>query len=228
MKILVSSLGEFLIAALMGGQTLNATTSCEGLASLTLPDTTITRAEVVPAGAFSRSAVGRGSAGQAFSNPVPFCRVAATLKPSSDSDIKIEVWLPVSGWNGKFQAVGNGGSWRRVGNDRCSAALHGARHGPLRRRRGPEHIRHNQRARAMGRARQGARRDHCVSRDERRRRSNAAALSIPPARDVQGNRKHGRSGQLRLQSAVGSRRGEPTQVDSRAGVATPQPYRASA
>ena len=38
-----------------------------------------------------------------------FCRVAATLTPSSDSDIKIEVWLPASGWNGKFQAVGNGG-----------------------------------------------------------------------------------------------------------------------
>jgi feruloyl esterase len=35
--------------------------------------------------------------------------VKATLKPSSDSDIKIEVWLPVSGWNGKFQGVGNGG-----------------------------------------------------------------------------------------------------------------------
>jgi feruloyl esterase len=38
-----------------------------------------------------------------------FCRVAATLKPSSDSDIKIEVWMPTSAWNGKFQAVGNGG-----------------------------------------------------------------------------------------------------------------------
>ena len=37
-----------------------------------------------------------------------FCRVAATLKPTSDSDIKIEVWMPASGWNGKFQAVGNG------------------------------------------------------------------------------------------------------------------------
>jgi feruloyl esterase len=35
--------------------------------------------------------------------------VAATLKPSSDSDIKIEVWLPAANWNGKFQAVGNGG-----------------------------------------------------------------------------------------------------------------------
>ena len=33
-----------------------------------------------------------------------------TLTPSSDSDIKIEVWLPDSAaWNGKFQAVGNGG-----------------------------------------------------------------------------------------------------------------------
>ncbi len=39
----------------------------------------------------------------------PFCRVAATLKPSTDSDIRIEVWLPESGWNGKYQAVGNGG-----------------------------------------------------------------------------------------------------------------------
>jgi feruloyl esterase len=31
------------------------------------------------------------------------------LKPTSDSDIKIEVWLPASGWNGKYQGVGNPG-----------------------------------------------------------------------------------------------------------------------
>jgi len=37
-----------------------------------------------------------------------FCRVAATLTPTRDSDIKIEVWMPASGWNGKYQAVGNG------------------------------------------------------------------------------------------------------------------------
>jgi feruloyl esterase len=30
-------------------------------------------------------------------------------KPTSDSEIKFEVWLPVSGWNGKFQQMGNGG-----------------------------------------------------------------------------------------------------------------------
>src|SRR6202030_1510363 len=38
-----------------------------------------------------------------------FCRVTATLKPSNDSDIRIEVWLPATNWNGKFQGVGNGG-----------------------------------------------------------------------------------------------------------------------
>ena len=44
-----------------------------------------------------------------FKDVPAFCRVAATLNPSSDSDIKIEVWMPATGWNGKFQAVGNGG-----------------------------------------------------------------------------------------------------------------------
>ncbi len=38
-----------------------------------------------------------------------FCRVAGTIKPTPDSDIKFEVWMPLTGWNGKFQAVGNGG-----------------------------------------------------------------------------------------------------------------------
>ena len=31
------------------------------------------------------------------------------MKPSSDSDIRFEVWLPASNWNGKFQGIGNGG-----------------------------------------------------------------------------------------------------------------------
>jgi feruloyl esterase len=86
--------------------------TCESLASLALQSTTITSAQIVAAGAFAPPASGRG--GRAPSqNPYAtlpsFCRVAATLKPVSDSDIKIEVWLPTTGWNGKFQAVGNGG-----------------------------------------------------------------------------------------------------------------------
>jgi feruloyl esterase len=87
--------------------------SCEELAGLSLPDTTITMAQSVPAGELSLPG-GRGPQGVASYKDLPaFCRVAATLRPTSDSDIRIEVWLPspgtTPGWNGKLQAVGNGG-----------------------------------------------------------------------------------------------------------------------
>jgi feruloyl esterase len=85
--------------------------TCESLASLSLPDTTITVAQAVGAGELGALGLnlpaGRGNAG--YKDLPAFCRVAATLKPSSDSDIKVEIWLPAAGWNGKFQAVGNGG-----------------------------------------------------------------------------------------------------------------------
>lgn len=92
--------------------------SCESLASLSLPDTTITKAEVVPAGAFKAPpAVGPPPpidfGPVSYADLPAFCRVSATLKPTSDSDIRVEVWLPVSGWNGKYEAVGNGG-WAGV------------------------------------------------------------------------------------------------------------------
>jgi len=80
--------------------------SCESLASLTLPGATVTMAQPVAAGGFSIPG-GRGAA--AVSNLPAFCRVAVTLKPSTDSEIKMELWLPASGWNGKFEGNGNGG-----------------------------------------------------------------------------------------------------------------------
>jgi feruloyl esterase len=81
--------------------------SCESLTSLTLPNTTITLATPVAAGEFTPP--GPTPPGANFKGMPAFCRVAATLAPSKDSDIKIEVWMPASGWNSKFQAVGNGG-----------------------------------------------------------------------------------------------------------------------
>ena len=84
--------------------------TCESLGSLALPNTTITSARTVEAGAFTPpTPAGAAANGSRFAAVPAFCRVTATLKPSNDSDIKIEVWLPASGWNGKFQAVGNGG-----------------------------------------------------------------------------------------------------------------------
>lgn len=75
-----------LLAILMlGGRAATAGQSCEGLTAVVLDDATITSAAVVPAGTH--------------------CRVEGVIAPAN----RFEVWLPTSGWNGKFQGVGNGG-----------------------------------------------------------------------------------------------------------------------
>jgi feruloyl esterase len=98
-------------AACVLNPTASMAASCESLQTLILPNTTITLAQTVAAGAFSPSDVVQGAAqpNATFKDLPAFCRVAATLKPSTDSDIKIEVWMPLANWNTKFQAVGNGG-----------------------------------------------------------------------------------------------------------------------
>ncbi len=78
---------------------------CEGLKSLSLPDTTILSAVLVPEGPFTPpTSAGPGSAPKPL--PVPAaCRVVGRVTPA----ITFEVWMPVANWNGKFQAVGGGG-----------------------------------------------------------------------------------------------------------------------
>src|SRR6516225_11414431 len=87
----------------------HAATPCEKLASLALPNAKIDSAQMVAAGAFVPPAGLGARGGNPYANLPAFCRVTATLTPSSDSDIKTDIWLPASGWNGKYQAVGNGG-----------------------------------------------------------------------------------------------------------------------
>ena len=117
---------------------------CEDLSSLRLPDTTITFAQTVSAGDFTppRPDVGpntaaalpgngpaargggRGNPGAALYAKLPaFCRVAAEIRPTTDSDIKIEVWMPASGWNGKLQSTGNGGWSGAIGYPAMGQAL---------------------------------------------------------------------------------------------------------
>lgn len=96
-----------------------AAATCESLTSLSLANATVTGARTIAAGAFTPPADpnGRGGRGPGANNvykDLPsFCRVTATLTPSGDSDIKVEVWLPTANWNRKYQAVGNGG-WAGV------------------------------------------------------------------------------------------------------------------
>ena len=44
-----------------------------------------------------------------FSALPAFCRVAATLKPSASSDIRMEMWMPITGWNGHFRGTSPNG-----------------------------------------------------------------------------------------------------------------------
>src|SRR5436190_18209314 len=84
---------------------------CDSLMKLQLANTTITNARIVSPGAFHMRPRQRRSVEvfTAFNRLPAFCRVQATISPSPDSHIEVEVWLPATGWNGKFLGVGNGG-----------------------------------------------------------------------------------------------------------------------
>jgi len=101
-------------------------TNCEAIRTMSTPQTIVMSADVVPAGLFvppppppgapagpPPGAAGRGRAGGAPPpppEPIPqHCRVKLTLKPTSDSNIYSELWMPTGNWNGKLLVVGNGG-----------------------------------------------------------------------------------------------------------------------
>ena len=90
--------------------TANAASCAELAKTLKLPNVTVTVAEDVPAGQFKPPGpAGLGGApGGNFAALPAFCRVAATSRPTPDSDIRFEVWMPLEGWNGKYVGGGNG------------------------------------------------------------------------------------------------------------------------
>lgn len=116
------ALAVLFIAGLFVSPAYAAPQSCEQLARLALPHASITSAQTIAAGAFTPPAnatpwlVGDPAV---YKRLPAFCRVSAVSKPSADSEIKIEVWMPASGWNGKFRGQGNGGfageiDWRTL------------------------------------------------------------------------------------------------------------------
>lgn len=85
--------------------------ACERLTAAKIPHATIALAQTVAAGTFNDPPAPSSDTDllPLFKSLPAFCRVVAEAKPTPDSDIKLEVWLPVSGWNGKLQGIGNGG-----------------------------------------------------------------------------------------------------------------------
>src|SRR4051794_13468726 len=99
-----------------------AQSPCDQLKSLSIPDATFSVVETVAAGLYKApaqaadgggiaparagaAAPGRGGPQQSTLVLPAYCRVAATLKPSPDSDIRMKVWMPAENWNGKIEVV---------------------------------------------------------------------------------------------------------------------------
>jgi feruloyl esterase len=89
--------------------------TCESVNGVKLPNnqsnTVTITATAVAAGAYVAPAAAgaKGKAGPSFADLPAFCDVKIVSKPTADSVINIEVWLPETGWNGNFLAKGNGG-----------------------------------------------------------------------------------------------------------------------
>lgn len=113
-----------------------AQTPCEQL-KLSLPNTTITSIQPIPAGPFAApvsaeapaavappQAAGRGGRTAQPAVRVPaYCRVLMVLEPSPDSHIEAAMFLPAENWNGKLQVVGNGGWAGSISYPAMAAAL---------------------------------------------------------------------------------------------------------
>jgi feruloyl esterase len=80
--------------------------ACENLSGRSFGNATITAADAVTPPFTIKDEI----MDQQITVSLPFCRTQGTIKPSPDSDIRFELWLPQdSAWNGKYEGVGNGG-----------------------------------------------------------------------------------------------------------------------
>ena len=105
----------FLLSAL--ATSLHAA-DCDALKSLKLENTTITVAEPVTSGTLTIL-----DSRPSFTSLPPFCRVAGIIRPTSDSAIRFEVWLPAQNWNGRLLGAGNGGFAGSIGYDELTGYL---------------------------------------------------------------------------------------------------------
>jgi feruloyl esterase len=99
------SLPAMVMTSPVHAQSTVATRTCESLATLQLPHATVVTARTILPGASAPNT----APGTATPDAPPHCEVRGVSRPSSDSEISFEVWLPLTGWNGKYRQNGNGG-----------------------------------------------------------------------------------------------------------------------
>ena len=113
----------FLSSSASAQNTSSAPQACGKLSQLAVSKAKIVSAQTVEAGTFAPPAAMSpwltGSP-DLYKTLGAFCRVVVEATPSADSSIKIEVWMPTEGWNGRFRGQGNGGfageiDYRRLG-----------------------------------------------------------------------------------------------------------------
>lgn len=78
--------------------------TCADLAKMSIPSVRIVEVKEIAAGQFAPPGL------EKIPDMPAFCRVVAVAKPTSDSVINFEVWIPNQHyWNTDFEGVGNGG-----------------------------------------------------------------------------------------------------------------------
>ncbi|RVT93561.1 tannase/feruloyl esterase family alpha/beta hydrolase [Sphingomonas crocodyli] len=81
--------------------------ACTKLSKLDLPNVEILSTTFIDAKDYPSSAP--TISGAKTVTLAPHCEVKAIARPTRDSEIGIEIWLPATGWNGRYQQIGNGG-----------------------------------------------------------------------------------------------------------------------
>jgi feruloyl esterase len=94
-----------------------AATPCAALASTALSDARVESAEVNATGTVA------GGRGAVLTGVPDFCRVRGLAAPSPRSRIHFEAWLPLTGWNGRIQMIGNGGYSSAINNKELAALV---------------------------------------------------------------------------------------------------------
>src|ERR1700730_9694241 len=100
---LLPALAAAMMSSVAFAPTASFAATCESLMSAHVANTTITAAQSIPVGNYvapDSTNVGTMPA---------FCRVSATVSTQPTEAVKIEIWMPASGWNGKYEAQGGGG-----------------------------------------------------------------------------------------------------------------------